>query len=405
MARVLLLLPTETYRARDFLEAARALQAEVVVATDRRLAISSVLGDRAVSLNLDDPEASAHEIVELAKRDHLDAIVPVDDQGVVIAALAAKRLGLRHNPIESALAARDKAAMRHALGAAHIPQPDYRVATESSNFAALADSVGWPCVIKPLSLAASRGVIRADNRASAVAAAERARAISRAAGGDERLLVERYLPGAEVAVEGLLAGGSLEILAVFDKPDPLEGPYFEETLYVTPSRQPEAALGAITRTTAAAVAALGLVEGPVHAEVRVQGDRAAVLEVAARSIGGLCSRALRFGLGISLEELILRHALDLPLRHKGRPWRASGVMMIPIEGSGVLEAVKGRDEALAVPGVLGLSVTIPLGSAVEPLPEGDRYLGFLFASGEGPGEVEQALRTAHSCLQVVLRPQ
>lgn len=405
MARVLLLLPTETYRARDFLEAARALQAEVVVATDRRLAISSVLGDRAVSLNLDDPEASAHEIVELAKRDHLDAIVPVDDQGVVIAALAAKRLGLRHNPIESALAARDKAAMRHALGAARIPQPDYRVATESSNFAALADSVGWPCVIKPLSLAASRGVIRADNRASAVAAAERARAISRAAGGDERLLVERYLPGAEVAVEGLLAGGSLEILAVFDKPDPLEGPYFEETLYVTPSRQPEAALGAITRTTAAAVAALGLVEGPVHAEVRVQGDRAAVLEVAARSIGGLCSRALRFGLGISLEELILRHALDLPLRHKGRPWRASGVMMIPIEGSGVLEAVKGRDEALAVPGVLGLSVTIPLGSAVEPLPEGDRYLGFLFASGEGPGEVEQALRTAHSCLQVVLRPQ
>ncbi|CAN5250336.1 ATP-grasp domain-containing protein [soil metagenome] len=404
MARVLLLLPTETYRAKDFLEAAGVLQAEVVVATDRRLAISKVLGDRAVSLNLNEPEASARKIVDLARRDHLDAIVPVDDQGVVVAALAAKRLGLRHNPIEAALAASDKAAMREALEVAQIPQPGYRAVAEDSDIAALADSVGWPCVIKPLSLAASRGVIRADDRAAAVAAAGRARAISRAAGGDERLLIERYLPGAEVAVEGLLADGALEVLAVFDKPDPLEGPYFEETLYVTPSRQPEAALAAITRTTAAAAAALGLVEGPVHAELRVQGDRAAVLEVAARSIGGLCSRALRFGLGISLEELILRHALDLPLRHRGRPWRASGVMMIPIERRGVLEAVEGQDEALAVPGILGLSVTIPLGSVVEPLPEGDRYLGFLFASGEGPDEVERALRTAHSCLQVVLRP-
>lgn len=405
MARVLLLLPTDTYRARDFLEAAGALQAEVVVATDRRLAISSVLGDRAMSLNLNEPEASARKIVELARRDPLDAIVSVDDQGVVVAALAAKRLGLRHNSVEAALAARDKAAMRDALGAARIPQPGYRVAAEDSDIAGLGDSIGWPCVIKPLSLAASRGVIRADNRAAAIVAAERARAISVAAGGDGRLLVERYLPGAEVAVEGLLAGGSLEILAVFDKPDPLEGPYFEETLYVTPSRQPESALASITRTTTEAVAALGLMEGPVHAELRVQGDQAAVLEVAARSIGGLCSRALRFGLGVSLEELILRHALDLPLRHRGRPWRASGVMMIPIEGRGVLEAVNGQDEARAVPCVLGLSVTIPLGSAVEPLPEGDRYLGFLFASGEGPAEVERALRMAHSCLDVVLRPE
>ncbi|MBA3629715.1 MAG: ATP-grasp domain-containing protein, partial [Actinobacteria bacterium] len=252
MARVLLLLPTETYRAKDFLEAAGVLQAEVVVATDRRLAISKVLGDRAVSLNLNEPEASARKIVDLARRDHLDAIVPVDDQGVVVAALAAKRLGLRHNPIEAALAARDKAAMREALEVAQIPQPGYRAVAEDSDIAALADSVGWPCVIKPLSLAASRGVIRADDRAAAVAAGGRARAISRAAGGDERLLIERYLPGAEVAVEGLLAGGALEVLAVFDKPDPLKGPYFEETLYVTPSRQPEAALAAITRTTAAA---------------------------------------------------------------------------------------------------------------------------------------------------------
>ncbi len=360
------------------------------------------MGDRAVSLDLEDPEGAAEKILELARRHHLDAIIPVDDQGVVVASLAAKRLGLRHNPLDAALAARDKAALRHALQAGGVPQPDYRVAGPDSDVAALADAMGWPCVIKPLSLAASRGVIRVDDRASAVAAAGRVRAISAAAGGDDRLLVERYLAGAEVAVEGLLTDGRLEVLAVFDKPDPLEGPYFEETIYVTPSRQPEDALAAIARTTGAAAAALGLVQGPVHAELRVQGDRVAVLEVAARSIGGLCSRSLRFGLGVSLEEIILRHAMGLPLRHRGRPWRASGVMMIPIAGRGTLEAVNGQDEARAVPDVQGLTLTIPLGSAVEPLPEGDRYLGFLFASGAGPDEVEHALRAANACLDVVL---
>lgn len=404
MARVLLLLPTETYRAGDFLDAAGALKSEVVVATNRRLAIAGALGDRSVTLDLSKPEASAQKIVDLARRNHLDAIVPVDDQGVLVAALAAERLGLRHNPIQAVRATRDKAAMRAALKAAGVRQPDYRVAEIDSDIGALADSVGCPCVIKPLSLAASRGVIRADDPTEAVAAGRRARAISWEAGGDGRLLVERFLPGSEVAVEGLLAAGSLEILAIFDKPDPLEGPYFEETLYVTPSRHPDASVAAITGTTAAAAAALGLVEGPVHAELRVQGEQATVLEIAARSIGGLCSRSLRFGLGISLEELILRHALGMPLRHKGRPWRASGVMMIPIERRGVLEAVHGQDEARSVPGVHGLTVTIPLGSQVEPLPEGDRYLGFLFASGDDPAEVEQALRTAHSRLDVILSP-
>ena len=405
MARVLLLLPTETYRARDFLEAAEAIKAEVVLATDRRLAIAGALGDRAVTLNLEDPDASAGKIVELARRNYLDAIVPVDDQGVLVAALAAERLGLRHNPIQAARATRNKGAMRAALAAAGVVQPAYRQAGEGSDVAPLADAVGWPCVIKPLSLAASRGVIRADNPDQARAAARRARAISDGAGGDGRLLVERYLPGFEVAVEGLLVEGNLEVLAIFDKPDPLEGPYFEETIYVTPSRQPAEVVAEITRTTATAAAALGLVEGPVHAEMRVWGERVAVLEIAARSIGGLCSRALRFGLGISLEELILRHALDLPLRHRGRPWRASGVMMIPIPRRGVLEAVHGQDEARAVPGVLGLSVTVPPGSTVEPLPEGDRYLGFLWASGDGPAEVEHALRTAHSHLEVVWGPK
>jgi hypothetical protein len=216
----------------------------------------------------------------------------------------------------------------------------------------------------------------------------------------EPLLVESFVPGEEVAVEGLLRAGELEPLAIFDKPDPLEGPYFEETLYVTPSRKTPATIAAIERTTAAAAAALGLSEGPVHAELRVDGDRVTVLEIAARSIGGLCSRALRFGAGVSLEEVILRHALDLPVDDLSRSDRASGVMMLPIPRRGVLHGVRGQDDARAVPGIAGLEISIAHGRQVEPLPEGDRYLGFLFARGETPDEVEGALREAHSKLAV-----
>jgi biotin carboxylase len=404
VSRLLLLLPTATYRARDFLDAAAALGAEVVVASERRQALAGVIGERALRVSLRRPEAAAQAIVALAERTPLDAVVAVDDQGVLVAALAAERLGLAHNPSEAVAAARDKAAMRRAFAAAGLPQPKYRVAGPRADVALLAAEVGSPCVVKPVSLAASRGVIRADDPPGAAAAGARIRAILREAGEDPDgpLLVERYLPGVEVAVEGLLRGGDLEVLAVFDKPDPLEGPYFEETIYVTPSRLPAATLETITRLTAAAASALGLVEGPIHAELRIDGTRAWLLELAARSIGGLCSRSLRFGLGVSLEELILRHALGLGLDGLAREEAASGVMMLPIPRAGVLEQVRGQGEALAVPGVTGLEISIAPGRPVRPLPEGDRYLGFLFARGETPDEVEHALRTAHGRLEIVI---
>ena len=401
MARLLLLLPTASYRAADFLTAARALGAEVVVASDRRLVS---MGDSQLTLDLSRPEAAAEAIAALAEERPLDAVVAVDDQGVRVAALAAERLGLSGNPVEAAAATRDKAAMRRAFAAAGVPQPEHRTVGPSDDPAALAADVGLPCVVKPLSLSASRGVIRADDPRAAAAAAARVRAIVAEAGDDpERpLLIERYVPGAEVAVEGLLRAGSLEPLAVFDKPDPLEGPYFEETIFTTPSRLPVEIVAAVIRMTADACAALGLREGPVHAELRIDDERVWMLELAARSIGGLCSRSLRFGMGVSLEELILRHALGLPLDDLGREAAASGVMMLPIPKAGVLKEVRGQAEARAVPGVTGLEISIARGKAVRALPEADRYLGFLFARGETPEQVERTLRTAHGQLEIVI---
>ncbi|HEX2027318.1 MAG TPA: ATP-grasp domain-containing protein, partial [Nitriliruptorales bacterium] len=395
MARILLLLPTSTYRASDFIDAAGALGAEVVVASDRRQAMARSMGARALRVDLRRPERAAAAIMAHARQLPFDAVIAVDDEGVLAAALASEQLGLPHNPPTAVARTRDKLALRRAL-AGVVAQPGFRVADPADDVGALARELGLPVVVKPLSLSASRGVIRADSPVEAAAAAARVRDILACAGRsrDETLLIEEFVPGREVAVEGLLRGGHLEILAIFDKPDPLDGPFFEETIYVTPSREPAEVRSRIVATASAAAHATGLREGPVHAELRVHGDRVTFLELAARSIGGLCARSLRFGLGVRLEELILRHALGLPLATLHREPGASGVMMLPIARAGVLQEVRGTDHARAVPGVVGLEITVPRGRTVQPLPEGERYLGFLFARGGTPQEVEAALRAA-----------
>ena len=398
MPRALLILPTAGYRTEDFLAAASALDVEVVVATDRR----QTIGD-AVRIDLRRPDRAADAIVELARDRPLDAVVAADDGGVVAAAIAATRLGLPSNPPEAASRARDKLALRRALAAAGVSQPRFAELPPGGDVAA----VGFPAVLKPAGLAMGRGVIRADDAEGARESERRIRKIVAAAGDDPAapLLLEEYVPGVEVAVEALLRDGRMETLAVFDKPDPLEGPYFEETIYVTPSRLPEDAHAAVERLVASAAAAVGLREGPVHAEVRLDGPRMWAIELAARSIGGLCGRTLRFGLGVRLEELILRHALGLPLEGRlRREQAAAGVMMLPIPGAGTLRGVSGQDEARAVPGISDIRVTIPVGGRMVPLPEGDRYLGFMFARGATPDEVESALRTAHARLHVAIDP-
>ena len=405
MARALLILPTGTYRARDFIEAAAALDAEVIVASEEDMVLADQLGDNFLLIDCSRPEESARRIVELGDRQPLDAIVPVDDQGVMIAALAAEQLGLSHNPPAAVALTRNKVMLRRALATAEVPQPMFELAGPSDDVAALADTIGYPVVLKPLSMSASRGVIRADDAESARTAADRIRRILIVAGHNpnEPILIEQYIPGVELAVEGVLRSGELEVLAFFDKPDPMEGPFFEETLFITPSRLHPEMLEEVERVTVRALQAMGLREGPVHAELRVDGSLVTFLEAAARSIGGLCGRSLRFGLlGTPLEVVLLRHALGRPLRKTRREDPASGVMMLPISRAGILRAVHGIDRALEVPGITEVDITIPPGRRVWPLPEADRYLGFLFARGPTPDHVERALRRGFASLEIVI---
>jgi biotin carboxylase len=409
VSRVLLLLPSGTYKAPDFLDAARRLGVDVVVASQTEQTLAEAMGDRALVVDLSDPAGSAKKVTDLAARFPLDAVVAVDDQGLLIAALAANDLGLPANDPDAVRRTRNKAAMRTALAAApegHLRQPAFRTVGADDDAVAAAKEVGWPVVVKPVSLSASRGVIRADEPAEVEAAAARVRAILEADGhpAEEPIIVEAYIAGEEVAVEALLRGGRLEVLAIFDKPDPLTGPYFEETLYVTPSGLPPEVQEAVSRSVAEAAAAIGLSEGPVHAELRIDPEgRPWILEVAARTIGGLCARTLRFAAGVTLEELVLRHALGLTIDPR-RERLAAGVMMLPIPCAGRLVAVHGQEEARAVDRITALEIAIPPGGKVRPLPEGDRYLGFLFARASTPTEVEDALRNAHAHLDVVIDP-
>ena len=406
MAHVVLLLHSESYRAADFLQAARQLGVDITVASDRRNPAASDADEGVLEVHLANPEVAASAIVEYAGETVVDAVVAVDDQGVAAAALASEQLGLPHNPPPAITATRNKADMRRRLAAARVRQPAYEVVKPDGDAQTAAKRLGFPLVVKPVSLSASQGVIRVDRADDLPATIERTRSIAQAQGRDQRepVLLERFVPGAEVAVEGLIRGGSLEILAIFDKPDPLDGPFFEETIYVTPSRLTPATQRSIRAVTSAAAKALGLSEGPIHAELRTRDGNAWLLEIAARSIGGLCARSLRFGLGVSLEQLILRQALDLPIHDLALTDAAAGVMMLPIPQAGRLRAVRGVDQARAVDRVAGVEITISHGQELVPLPEGSRYLGFVFARGQDPEEVEAALRAAHAELTFEITP-
>jgi len=399
---VLLLVPARTYRAADFILAAERMGLDLVVASDGALP----LGRAVIPARSADLDASARRI--LARAGSVDAVVAVDTPMLVLAATVAARMGLPHNPVDAVRAALDKAAQRRCWAAAGVPQPSFRLVPTGDRVRPAAEAIGFPCVVKAVSLSASQGVLRADDPAGAVEAARRIRQVLDDAErpADEPLLIEEYLPGPELSIDGVLTAGDLTVTAVFDKPGMSDGPTFEETLLVSPSRLAAGTLAAAVRTAADAARALGLSTGPVHAELRAgneHGDRGpAMLELAPRSIGGLCSRALSFPGGASLEEIVLANALGRPVPAGSGAAVPCGVFMLPVPRPGVLRAVEGRAEALAVPGVTGLTITIPPGQRVRPLPDGDRYLGFVFASGDTPAEVEHALTAAVGRLRVII---
>jgi len=410
MRRVLLVVPSTSYRTSDFLAAAGQIGVELTVGSNNRQVLDEYSDGRTLVLDFEPVGEGVSQILAHARRYPLDAIVATDDETTVLAATAAKLLGLPGNDPQSVASARDKHRFRQALARARVRTPWFALVDLRKDLTITAATVPFPCVLKPLNLSASRGVIRVDDETEFVVASKRIACILReeAAPSHTRfahsILAEAFIPGREVALDGLLTHGALKPLAVFDKPDPLDGPFFEESLYLTPTRLPDILRQAIVVETARAASAVGLRHGPIHAELRVNDDGAWVVELAARSVGGLCSRALEFVPGIKLEELILRHALGLATDNFARETDAAGVMMIPTPRAGRLRAVHGLGDARNISGIVAVTLGATTGEMLIPLPEGGRYLGFIFAKARRPEEVETALREAHRRLHFDIEP-
>ena len=396
--RVLLVASKTGYQVREFYGAAERLGIDLVLATDRCHILDDPWGDRASPLRFD-AEAQDQEqaIAELGSRGPFDGIVAVGDRPACIAALCAEQLGLRFHPSQAARAATDKYQTRERFRAAGMNVPRYLLVCPDEG----SEPPGFPCVLKPLNLSGSRGVIRADTPGEFSAAEAR---IRRIVGPDATLLAEEFIPGREFALEGIVTGGNLQTLAIFDKPDPLDGPFFEETIYTTPSREPQAVQCAIKEAVQQAVSALGLSFGPVHAEMRVNPRGVWMLEAAPRPIGGLCSRVLRFQGGRGLEDILLSHALGESVSDLDLAPGAHGVMMIPIPGRGVYHGVNGLERASEIADLEAVEITAKQGQLFEPLPEGASYLGFLFARAPEIHAVETALRRAYECLHFHVSP-
>ena len=391
------------------MEAARQIGVELTVASEQPSTLAAANPAGLLTLDFEQPERAADAVRVFAQQYPINGVVGVDDRTALVAAAIATKLKLNGNPVHAAIAASDKYLQRQLLAKATVPIPRFVLRELDEDPATIAKSIAYPCVLKPVRLSASRGVIRADNPQSFASAHARLRAIladpeTAAACGDRarQYLIEEFIPGYEVAVEGLVVNRRLHVLAIFDKPDPLDGPFFEETIYVTPSQVPTGLQKAITDCADRAVRALGIIEGAIHAELRYNERGPWLIELAARPIGGRCSAVLRFGAGVTLEEIIVRHALGMPIPSLQRERQAAGVMMIPIPGAGTLQEVRGVAQAKAVPLVEDVQITAHPGERLVPFPEGSRYPGFIFARGETPAMVEPALRDAHRRLEFVL---
>lgn len=402
---VLLIAPHGSYRTTEFLAAAKELDVEILIASQGE---HSIVGSyaRGLHIDFDDRDAALKKILDEGHRRPFAGIIGTDDGTIELAARAARRLGLPHNPPHAVRIARRKDRARACLARAGVPVPRHWRIDLAASLAVQAEAVRFPCVLKPLALSASRGVIRADDQDGFLRACARiGRIVAAESDPQERrfVLAEEFIPGIEVAVEGMLTDGRLEILAVFDKPDPLDGPYFEETYYVTPARLPPGTRARVRRAVSAACDAYGLRAGPVHAECRINDRGVWILEIAARTIGGLCARLLRFGTGYGLEELVLAQAMNRKLPTDPRPG-AGGVLMIPIQQGGILRRVEGLEAAQKTPFVEEVRIQVREGYELVSLPEGSSYLGFIFARAPTAEQAEAALRAAHACLDVVVAP-
>ena len=390
------------------MDAVTKLDLKVLVITDKSQVFSEYFPEKVITINFEQWQESIEKIRAWSVKFDLKAVIGVDEESIILAANLSEFLGIKHNSLESVKLTKDKYLMRKALKDSGLKSPWFKRFSVNETPKDIVTEISFPCVLKPTFLSASQGVIRADNVSEFCISFEILSGLlsqeeMKIQGGDQAnwILVEEYISGKEVSIEGIVNEGKLKELAIFDKPEPLEGPTFPETIFITPALLSEQLQISLLETAQTALEALGIIKGPVHVELRINKNGNYILECAARSIGGLCSKVLEFKGGMSLEELILRSALGRNIEKTNLVGKAKGVMMLPTEKRGILREIRGAEAALSMKGITEMEITIKPGEMLEPLPTGGRYLGFLFAEGKDQYSVIKDLKTAWSKIEII----
>ena len=404
---ILLIAPHGSYRTMRYLQAASRSGLDVIIVSESEHSIVSAYA-QGIHVQFDLPEEALQTILTAIEGSDVLAVIGTDDSVIELAAQTAQHLGLAHNALAAARLARRKDLAREVLQTHSVPMPKYQRVELATLINQTGSEFAFPVVIKPLSLSASRGVIRVNNNAELIAAAQRIdKLLSQQSELEpierQQILVEEYIHGDEIAVEGIVDKGKFRLLTIFDKPDPLYGPFFEETYYITPTRLTTQQVDRVTCIVQQACEAYGIETGPIHAECRIRNQDIYLIEMAARTIGGLCSDILEYGLGCSIEEIVLQQAMGR-LSKKTFSSTAAGVMMIPIPERGILKRIEGLLEAQKIEFIEDINIQLRDGYELVPLPEGNSYLGFIFAKAPDVEQVETALRRAYGCLKIVVAP-
>ena len=403
--RLLLISHHNSYRIAPYIKAAKNLGLDITIASQGKHSLVTEVAN-GIHIDFADLDSAIAVILEANKAQPFAGILGSDDQTVELAAHTAKALNLPHNPPQAAQYSHRKDLARAQLSLAGCPVPMHCLLDLNRPINRQMTGLPLPCVLKPLNMSASRGVIRADNEDEFLRACERLRPIVASAQGEfeqSHVLIEEYIDGIEIAYEGYLYRGELHTITIFDKPDPLVGPYFEETIYVTPSALEVDLQLKIKSVLQDACNAYGLSTGAVHAECRIDQDKKIwILEIASRTIGGDCARILdneNFG----IEELAIMLAIEQPVE-ANMPDQARGVMMIPIREHGLLKRVEGLLDANRVEGIDKIDIIISEGHELVPLPEGNQYLGYIFATADTAEKATAAIREAYAHLKFISRP-
>ena len=384
MKKLLLVIPENSYKSNDFVVAAEKLGIDFLIITDSEQ-VSSKFSDTVI-INKFDAELNKNNLKKLKDVTH---VLPVDHSALKFSGYLVDLLEVKGNKLESINLSMNKYESRKIFNSLLDIKVNNEIIKNIDDVNTFINKNGTS-VLKPIYGTASKSVLKINNVEKNKEQIEKLMQDC----FDQDLVIEEYIDGKEYALEGTIINSELKKIVIFDKPVEYKHPYFEESIYITPSELSSEAEKRVVSIVDKACKKIGLEDGPVHVEFKINENQIFIIEINPRMIGGLCSRCLSFGLfKVSLEEIILHAFMNNELKNIELLNNYVGVLMIPTPKSGKFISIN-KEELEKIPNISNVEITVPEGSDLLEPPYGDKYLGFAFSQGIDKKTVNESLLTA-----------